>query len=450
MPKKRPHRKSRFGCDQCRKRRVKCDEKLPRCSTCTDRDDECYYSRPPQPLIDVDGLDQGSLTFINSGACSTIGAFEFPGDDSDICMFRPSPEESCKSASARSGQPGQKENTSSPSNNSSVRETLIHATNSLDAAAAAAPRLSSRGSTGSTISDLALMHHWCTRTCHSFTPSGADLFREYVGSLALHHEYLMEALLALTLLHRATEREEKYEDASSIRPLVSDALERMNHSVSGLRVALSNMSPLHYDAIFTTSMLIMVCAILAPLVPSDLTGRGLEPATEATLLLANYMNGIASIVESTHPWIKQGPMSKILGIVRPEPIPGLRWDAAQDLRGLLDARMGTSDARYATMVNAITRLEMVYRRDHCAVEWMPRVGQEFTDELQRGDLMSMMILMHWGVLLYMMDDMWWKRYAGAKLVDELSGMLLGHDAEWDGLIGRCRQEVGLYQQCISS
>ena len=37
MPQKRPHQKSRYGCDQCRKRRVKCDEKAPRCTNCNTR-----------------------------------------------------------------------------------------------------------------------------------------------------------------------------------------------------------------------------------------------------------------------------------------------------------------------------------------------------------------------------------------------------------------------------
>ncbi|KAF4636591.1 hypothetical protein G7Y89_g1485 [Cudoniella acicularis] len=38
---KRPHHKSRRGCSNCRKRRVKCDEKTPRCSHCLRRDEEC-------------------------------------------------------------------------------------------------------------------------------------------------------------------------------------------------------------------------------------------------------------------------------------------------------------------------------------------------------------------------------------------------------------------------
>ncbi|KAK3315189.1 hypothetical protein B0H66DRAFT_536071 [Apodospora peruviana] len=41
---KRPHRKSRAGCRNCKKRKVKCDEKKPSCRTCTLRKETCVYT----------------------------------------------------------------------------------------------------------------------------------------------------------------------------------------------------------------------------------------------------------------------------------------------------------------------------------------------------------------------------------------------------------------------
>ncbi|KAM7222061.1 hypothetical protein V8F06_002566 [Rhypophila decipiens] len=40
---KRPHRKSRNGCRNCKKRKVKCDEGRPSCRTCTLRKETCVY-----------------------------------------------------------------------------------------------------------------------------------------------------------------------------------------------------------------------------------------------------------------------------------------------------------------------------------------------------------------------------------------------------------------------
>ncbi|KAI0537016.1 hypothetical protein GGR58DRAFT_514085 [Xylaria digitata] len=44
---KRPHRKSRAGCKQCKKRKVKCDEAKPTCKACTLRKEQCIYPNPP-------------------------------------------------------------------------------------------------------------------------------------------------------------------------------------------------------------------------------------------------------------------------------------------------------------------------------------------------------------------------------------------------------------------
>lgn len=50
---RRAHKKSRYGCDQCRRRRVKCDEQGPPCTNCILRQlDSCTYSRVlPASLI---------------------------------------------------------------------------------------------------------------------------------------------------------------------------------------------------------------------------------------------------------------------------------------------------------------------------------------------------------------------------------------------------------------
>ncbi|OTB04533.1 hypothetical protein M426DRAFT_58399 [Hypoxylon sp. CI-4A] len=40
---KRPHKKSRAGCQQCKKRKVKCDEKRPTCKACRLRREKCVY-----------------------------------------------------------------------------------------------------------------------------------------------------------------------------------------------------------------------------------------------------------------------------------------------------------------------------------------------------------------------------------------------------------------------
>ncbi|EED13092.1 C6 transcription factor, putative [Talaromyces stipitatus ATCC 10500] len=59
---RRSHKKSRYGCTKCKKRRIKCDERLPKCSRCERMDLSCQYPNwnPKSILADVfmvDSLD---------------------------------------------------------------------------------------------------------------------------------------------------------------------------------------------------------------------------------------------------------------------------------------------------------------------------------------------------------------------------------------------------------
>ncbi|AEO71572.1 uncharacterized protein THITE_13184, partial [Thermothielavioides terrestris NRRL 8126] len=45
---KRPHRKSRTGCRNCKARKVKCDEARPVCGACAARDEKCLYVAAPK------------------------------------------------------------------------------------------------------------------------------------------------------------------------------------------------------------------------------------------------------------------------------------------------------------------------------------------------------------------------------------------------------------------
>ncbi|KAE8152827.1 hypothetical protein BDV25DRAFT_150446 [Aspergillus avenaceus] len=57
MPR-RSHTKSRNGCDQCKKRRVKCDEQGPPCSNCASRELRCTYLNTPTARTPVKSISR--------------------------------------------------------------------------------------------------------------------------------------------------------------------------------------------------------------------------------------------------------------------------------------------------------------------------------------------------------------------------------------------------------
>ncbi|KAF2790173.1 hypothetical protein K505DRAFT_327753 [Melanomma pulvis-pyrius CBS 109.77] len=399
MPPKRPHKKSRNGCYQCRKRRVKCNEQRPRCTNCTHRDEECHF---PLPLLLP--RDPGSPN--DFSPCGT------PGDRSSAHR---SPSDSTLVFTSAS---------------SYLYARLPRSSTNL-----APLQLSSPGPIG--INDLALMHYWCTRTCYSFTPFGADLFRDHVGQEALRYDYLMEALLALTLLHIASEMD----DTIAAGPYVSAALQHQNRGLSGLRATLSDISPSNCDAIFASSVFIMVCAIVSPLLPAGRDDDAKSTA-ESMLLLVDFINGIASIVELSRKWLENGPMSTIFDHTLKQGLSSDNWFPAEELRHLVGEAVIHGSHKHQIFEQAIHELETVGKRNRSVVIWVTLVGSDFLDELRSGDLFAITIFMHWGVLLYKTSDMWWTRYSGTRLVGELSSTLVGRGEKWDKIVLDCRQQVG--------
>jgi hypothetical protein len=245
MPHKRAHKKSRYGCDQCRRRRVKCDERLPACSNCLQREEPCHFSRPPG--VEPSGPSETKLK-----------------DDRAISL-----------------------------------ECLLTEV-SLD---------------DTRFRELELMHHWCTKTCSSFTPIFIDVMRHEATREAFQHPYLMEAILALTSLHIAVEdaasSPNPYSPSYSARQHVNAALTYQNRAVNGLQVAFSQLSTQNCAAVLLASFMLLACATVGPLLPASWNDQT-TPTAEAMLSVINFIRGIKGMVEQFKPWFSQSPFAGLI------------------------------------------------------------------------------------------------------------------------------------------
>ncbi|PVI07444.1 hypothetical protein DM02DRAFT_703444 [Periconia macrospinosa] len=71
---RRAHRKSRYGCKTCKKRRIKCDERKPECANCVARQIRCDYLPAASPNFTKTVDD--TRTKIHGGATSTSGSLD--------------------------------------------------------------------------------------------------------------------------------------------------------------------------------------------------------------------------------------------------------------------------------------------------------------------------------------------------------------------------------------
>ncbi|CZR58894.1 related to regulatory protein involved in control of sterol uptake [Phialocephala subalpina] len=292
--------------------------------------------------------------------------------------------------------------------------------------------------------ELELMHHWCTKTCHSFTVKLTDVFQSHAVKEALKHEYLADSLLALTSLHIASETSDPVVAAS----YVNTALQYQNNAVPTFRAALQNVTQSNCDAIFTSSILTMACSIVSPLLPAGDNDKAKSP-TESILLLYDFVNGISSVVDISRQWLESGPYRVIFRSSSQREVEPLRESEALpaiiQLMNLNNTVTGIANSPlHQTYECAIGQLKKCFGEDkHSAVTWLAMAGEDFTNQLQKREPMALLIFMYWGVLLDKLDEMWWAKYSGRKIVEELSENLRGYGNEWEEATRWAKIQVGL-------
>lgn len=292
------------------------------------------------------------------------------------------------------------------------------------------------------------MHHWCTRTCYSFSPLLADYFRDRVGKDALQHDYLMDALLSITSLHIACDTE----DVVASRFYAASAFRYHQHAISGLCKAIQDISAATCVAIFAASAMILVGELVLPLLPGH-TNDSVKSTTELVLPVITHIRGIGAIVRSSRQWLLRGPLGKVIhcGIRRgPSAIrSSLR---AQELRlvndALLSSHYGTEKVDLAKIwhrvfQDAIQGLDKFFDTGISMLPWLVEVDPMLWQARWAKESMAVAIFMQWGVLLCRLDDMWWSKFVGKIVVREMAATLKTRGNEWNQIVQWCEVQVGL-------
>ncbi len=274
------------------------------------------------------------------------------------------------------------------------------------------------------------MHHWCTKTCYGFSSRVSDLFQGYVVEEAVKHEFLMESILALTCLHIASTQE----DRVSAAKYASEGLQYQNNAVRPFHAALHDITPSNCHAVFACSVVIMACTIVSPLLPTSNHEKDTS-TMESFLPLFDFVKGISSVVDISRDWLEVGPLAAMFNIkvLRvPEEVATIR-PPFQRLRALVIHNTVTSNISPAVLemyLRTIDQLEAATIKNN-AVPWLGFAGKEFIEQLRMRKPLALIIFMYWGFLLDRMEELWWAKYLGKRLVEELSEDLIGRGKEWE-------------------
>ncbi|KAL2264083.1 hypothetical protein VTK26DRAFT_2577 [Humicola hyalothermophila] len=209
--KRRPHRKSRTGCAECRRRRIKCGEEKPRCRSCVRHGAICQYPEPAGPCRAARSVAAASPTAADAAATLTQLGSSRDGDVTTAASI-PSP-----SIIDGDGVP-------------------FGASTDLNFSMA----------------DLSLLHHWTVSTSHSLVqcPSIDRIWQAVLPQIGFRFPFVMHAILSLAALHLGHIVGPPHRHRYTI-----EAVRHHNSALRGFRETINQPSPENADALFACSTL---------------------------------------------------------------------------------------------------------------------------------------------------------------------------------------------------
>ncbi|KAI7759200.1 hypothetical protein LZL87_008577 [Fusarium oxysporum] len=361
--KKRLHKKSKAGCNDCRKRR--CDEKIPACTACVRRGDTCVY--PPTAIASP------SLT---------------------------------------------------PSNDHAALASAQQTDEAALAASLSVPRIvegheqSPSSATTFTPDDLALLHYWTISASLDIvkSPAGDHYWQKTFPKIGFQHAFVMHGILSLASLHLA------YRHPADRPRLICIAAYHHNIALRGFQQGINQMSDDNSDALFVFSSLniVYVLAFFGPLCDnssadrkSRILGDGWIPA----------IRGVDAVLHPAYERVCRGPLDDLTRIgnwdkLNPDQQPVVHddhfrsiqqvWESSKDALVYDEAlyllrKCNAYMKQFETMSNE-ARAEWGYNQDWSApFIWLHASSNEYLDLLQQRQPPALLIFAHFGTLAHALD-----------------------------------------------
>ncbi|KAF2003217.1 hypothetical protein P154DRAFT_543916 [Amniculicola lignicola CBS 123094] len=346
MGMRRAHTKSRLGCSQCKKRRIKCDGKQVKCANCEKRGLECSFLllAPSQRLT------------VGSPRSPSTEIAVVPKTPYDIHVFRHGVEDdSTDSSSSAPSSPEQGSPYSSPERFSE----LLGIPRSLgfdvwkDVRFQLSPRLQE------------LLTHYEHTTSLTLATDGAGkiVWQNFVPELAAKHTFLVHGMLSIASLHISR----LYEASDQKKLMGNIAVSEMNKALACYRPAIASIDESNAAGLFATATLTAVYFFRTASLDIEEALRSLP-----TNAVEEHAAGVDTMVQAVTRtfWGLRGALSVLT--------PGWQWITEGKMR-VLCARKWWPKSRVPANERAIEE-----DRKLCALEglWM-RPGRDYEPHFEQ-------------------------------------------------------------------
>ncbi|KAJ5934301.1 hypothetical protein N7466_003848 [Penicillium verhagenii] len=378
---RRGHVKSRHGCTICKTRRVKCDEKRPICSNCSQRDERCVYPG--------------------------LGPHFFAEDT--------------RRSQMKDNLPSQDQ--SQLSSNVGIIKLACWMKTSLDRPSESSGNLSSLDMT-----QLELVLQWInyTHKLLSRSEQTRQVWEKPVLEEALKAPFLMHGILALSALHLSHLRQDE----------AQTRVKWLDVAISHKSVALAMFSDQLRDIHQSNAKAMMVFAGLAftfslasavNMGTKD-DGPGLNALTEVFVLA----RGVRALLEVQGEFLHQTDFAPLFDITAPDvQIPEHVLDALDRLEQLqVKCKQKDADMDSAAYTETISHLRSLAAFTFAeptsmtlAGGWAIRAAQKYLDDLTAQKPIALVVLAHYCVFIHMARDNWAIGYWGYKVFKDITQVL---------------------------
>ncbi|KAJ0420964.1 hypothetical protein BJY00DRAFT_119215 [Aspergillus carlsbadensis] len=396
---RRTHRKSRLGCGNCKKRRVKCDEKKPTCSNCLQHSIECDF------------------TARSASESLTPPARRY--------QFRQSKYQQVASPSPQVQEP---EKTTSAAVQCDI------------------PPIPDKG--GISLSDLHLFHHFTTTTYRTFggeSDATQRLWQSHIPAWGISFPSILHLILAFSALHLASlhpDRRDEY---------VAQADQHFTFGVRSVTsvLALDTLDSENCQLIYMSAVLI--CFTYFARGPRE--GEFLVFSAGGKSEWLVLLHGVRAILAQKQSEIFTGDLEPVAKEQKPQGkddinIPRLDSEFSQhtallhEVRLLVSTDVTTADrdfylAALDDLTNCFGDAQESVKAGECTTEIMPfamgwtfRLPAVMIDRLEAREPVALVILAHWAILLRYMRGVWFMEGWDAHIVSGIRACLPQEFRRW--------------------
>ncbi|KAJ5621951.1 hypothetical protein N7528_005183, partial [Penicillium herquei] len=368
MALRRPHRKSRHGCLECKRRRVKCDEARPTCTNCAKRHAECEYGSSSS-LLWANEEQSTRATFRTSGSDS--------GQQSESVLGSPTASDSLGILGRLNSSGGAVTTSSVPALN---------------------------------IEDLELMMQWCNSTYLTLSRNELTdpIWRSAVPEEALSHPFLMHGILALAALHLAR----MGPDPSRRAAHLNRAVAHQNQALALFRELLGDIQESNAKAMFAFSSIVVVYTFGFPHSPDVQDPWTCVDDFHQVLVLTR---GVQQVIKLPTSHLGSGSFAPIFQVDKaraplPEETQAIihQLQEANESCGIRDSAHET-DIYAKTIENMADMLSWTYAgmtASAVAGRWAIALPSRYLELLREREPFSLVMLAHYGVLLQYLKHRW--------------------------------------------